>query len=501
MLNFAIRPLSKVQRKIMAKSLKVNFLLNFIYTASGVLFPLITFPYAVRVMGPENIGIVNFQYSIVAYAMLFTLMGVPMYGLRETARLRDTPARLRIMVQSLLTIVLVLNIVVYCIIGVMAFTVPQISEHKEVFFILSSTILLYSLGCEWFFLGIEDFKYITVRGVLVRTLSLLLLFAFVHTKDDILWYAAYVAFAVVGNNLFNFFHLRKYAIFQSFSFKNIEVKKHLRPVFQMFLLTVIISIYPHLSKIILGFLQGNTEVGFFVAANKVGETELMLVAAFTGVLGPRLSYLAETSQKIEFGRIAQQTIDLLLCVMLPLTAGTFILSSEVMQLLSGSQYTSATPALRILVIGIPFITLSNMLGQQVLYALGQERLVLRCMLVNVIIFLIFNFIFVPQYSFLGTAISLTLSEILFFLILYFVSRPYFKCKLWTRNMLVTLLSTLGMSVLCWAISPSLGWHTIYLTPFVGAIIYAGLLFALRHPLAFEAYGQSKSWLQRKCNKV
>ncbi len=486
---------------IMARSLKVNFFLNLLYTASGILFPLITFPYAVRVMGPENIGIINILYSIVAYLTLFAIMGIPMYGLRETARLRDNPKELRRMVQSLLAIVFILNLVIYTIVVGLAFTVPRIAEHKEVFFVLSSTILLNSLGCEWFFLGIEDFKYTTVRGVLVRTLSLVILFGFVHTKDDLIWYAIYTAFAVVGNNLFNFIHLRKYAIFQTFSFKNLEVKKHLAPVFQVFLLSATISLYPHLSKIILGFLQGNADVGFFVAANKVIEVELMLMVAFTGVLGPRLSYLAKTSQTLEFKHIAQQSVDMMLALMLPLAAGTLLLAPEIVRLLSGSQYLSAIPALRILAIGIPFTALSNLLGQQVLYALGHERLVFRCMLLSVGLFLVFNFILVPNQSFIGTAISLTLTEAILFTLLLFVSRSYFKCRLLTRNTLVALVAMLAMSALCWGISPALGWHTIYLTPLIGGAVYVGLLFSLRHPLAKEVYRQTSSWLQRRGHKA
>lgn len=55
----------------MAKSVKVNFVFNLINTISGLLFPLITFPYASRVIMSEGIGQVNFYTSIINYILKF----------------------------------------------------------------------------------------------------------------------------------------------------------------------------------------------------------------------------------------------------------------------------------------------------------------------------------------------------------------------------------------------------------------------------------------------
>jgi O-antigen/teichoic acid export membrane protein len=86
----------------MAKSVKVNFILNLINTATQMLFPLITFPYAARIMQPDGIGQVNFFSSILSYIVLFTSIGIPLYGIREVARVRDDMKQMNIVTAEIL---------------------------------------------------------------------------------------------------------------------------------------------------------------------------------------------------------------------------------------------------------------------------------------------------------------------------------------------------------------------------------------------------------------
>lgn len=76
------------------RSLTKNFIYSIINTVSGLLFPLFTFPYATRVLMPEGIGQVNFYNSIIAYVTLLVGMGIPTYGIREIARVRDNKEEL-----------------------------------------------------------------------------------------------------------------------------------------------------------------------------------------------------------------------------------------------------------------------------------------------------------------------------------------------------------------------------------------------------------------------
>ena len=73
-------------------SLKTNVFLNYINTITGLIFPVITFPYASRILLPDGIGVVNFQMSIINYIVLFTSLGIPLYAVKEIAKYRDNIA-------------------------------------------------------------------------------------------------------------------------------------------------------------------------------------------------------------------------------------------------------------------------------------------------------------------------------------------------------------------------------------------------------------------------
>ncbi len=71
------------------KSLAKNAVFNFIKCFSNIIFPIISFPYASRILLPQGIGAVNFANSTVEYFILIAELGIGTYAAREAARIRD----------------------------------------------------------------------------------------------------------------------------------------------------------------------------------------------------------------------------------------------------------------------------------------------------------------------------------------------------------------------------------------------------------------------------
>lgn len=194
----------------MAQSVKVNFILNLINTGTQMLFPLITFPYVCRVIGAEGIGQINFFQSIISYISLLTCLGIPMYAIREIARDRNDVVKMNRTATEILLLHSMLSLGGYLIVAILCMVVPQIQVNIPLFLILSLNIFFGAIGCEWFYQGIEDFKYITIRGLIIKIISVILLFVFVKSKTDLIYYGCYLVFGILGGNVFNFFRLRKY---------------------------------------------------------------------------------------------------------------------------------------------------------------------------------------------------------------------------------------------------------------------------------------------------
>lgn len=389
-----------------------------------MLFPLITFPYAARIFMADGIGQINFLSSIISYVTLLTSLGIPMYAIRETARVRDNQKELSKTTIEILLLHFCLTIIGYIAIFIIAFLVPQVYTDIPLFLLLSTSILFSTIGCDWFYQGIEDFKYITIRALSIRTICLILLFVFVHTKDDLMYYAAYTVLSCVGNNIFNFIRLRKYVKPSLVCFEFIDVKKHIVPIFRIFVLNLIVSIYINLDTVMLGFLKDTYAVGYYTGASKLTKMLLGIVTSLGTVMVPRLSNLVKNGQIEEFKKLSQKAVDYVIAFSFPLFLGLVATSHTLIELFCGSSYTPAVSTLQILSPILLFIALSNVLGIQMLYPQGKENIVIRCTMVGALVNFTLNILLIPTLANDGAAIATCVAEFMVTFVMIITGRKY-----------------------------------------------------------------------------
>ena len=394
----------------MPGSLKANYIFNLLNTVLGLLFPLITFPYAARVVMADGIGQVNFFSSIISYISLFTCLGIPMYAIREIARVRDDKKKLSTITTEILLLHTGLTILGYFAVVVLCMTITKVKADIPLFLLLSTNIFFVAIGCEWFYQGVEDFKYITIRGLIVKVVSVILLFVLVRTKDDLMYYAAYSVIGVVGGNVFNFIRLRKYIRIRLLQFSELRPLRHLKPALHIFVLNLIISIYVNLDTVMLGFMKDPTNVGYYVGATKLTKMLLGLTLALGTVMLPRLSNLITTGQKAEFDRLSQRAMDFVVAFSLPLFLGLFVLAPSLIRVLCGDSYEPAIITLQVISPIVLIIALSNVVGIQVLYPQGKENIVIMSTLVGAIVNFTLNLVLIPQYAQNGAAIATVIAE-------------------------------------------------------------------------------------------
>ena len=151
--------------KLKVHSVKYNFIMNFILTASGFIFPLITFPYVSVVLGATSNGIVSFVASYSAYFLMVAQLGVPTYGVRACARVRDDKEKLSKTAQEIFIINIIMSILVLAAYILSIFLIPELAENRTLLLIYSSTIIMNSFGMEWLYRAIEQYDYITIRSL------------------------------------------------------------------------------------------------------------------------------------------------------------------------------------------------------------------------------------------------------------------------------------------------------------------------------------------------
>ena len=436
----------------MAQSVKVNYILNLINTGTQMLFPLITFPYVCRVIEADGIGQINFFQSIISYISLFTCLGIPMYAIREIARDRSDVVQMNRTAMEILLLHSMLTLVGYAIVAILCLTVPQIQVNIPLFLILSLTIFFTAIGCEWFYRGIEDFKYITIRGLIIKTVSVVLLFIFVKSKTDLLYYGCYTVFGVLGGNIFNFFRLRKYIHRENIIFSELHIKRHIKPVLKVFSFSVVTSIYLQLNTVLLGFLKNALAVGYFAAATKVMQMLLTMSACLGSVMMPRASHLIAENKEDEFNRLIQKSYDFTLAIALPMTIGLIFCAPSLITALCGVKFEHSILPSQIIAPIILMVAISNVFGIQVLFPKGKINIVTLCCGIGAVADLILNLCLIPFFSYIGTSIAYLGAEVATTVSMYFIGRKYIPIIYFKKSHLTYALGCIVMAFALYGLS-------------------------------------------------
>ena len=436
----------------MAQSVKVNYILNLINTGTQMLFPLITFPYVCRVIEADGIGQINFFQSIISYISLFTCLGIPMYAIREIARDRSDVVKMNRTAMEILLLHSMLTLVGYAIVAILCLTVPQIQVNIPLFLILSLTIFFTAIGCEWFYQGIEDFKYITIRGLIIKTVSVVLLFIFVKSKTDLLYYGCYTVFGVLGGNIFNFFRLRKYIHRENIIFSELHIKRHVKPVLKVFSFSVVTSIYLQLNTVLLGFLKNALAVGYFAAATKVMQMLLTMSACLGSVMMPRASHLIAENKEDEFNRLIQKSYDFTLAIALPMTIGLIFCAPSLITALCGVKFEHSILPSQIIAPIILMVAISNVFGIQVLFPKGKINIVTLCCGIGAVADLILNLCLIPFFSYIGTSIAYLGAEVATTVSMYFIGRKYIPIIYFKKSHLTYAFGCVVMAFALYGIS-------------------------------------------------
>ncbi len=459
------------------RSVKKNFIMNALLAMSGFVFPIITFPYISRVLGPAGTGKVSFATSVIAYFSMFAQLGIPTYGIRACAKVRDDREALSRTAHELLGINLAMDALSYLLLALALLFVPKLRAERTLFIIISATVLLNSIGMEWLYKALEQYTYITVRSIAFKLVALAAMFMLVRAEGDYVIYGGLSIFAASASNLLNFANARRYIDLRRP--RDCDWRRHVRPVMIFFGMSCAATIYTNLDALMLGFMTTDVDVGYYNAAVKIKTILVSVVTALGAVLLPRFSYYVEHGQMDEFRRMARKALRFVLMFASALSLYFMLYAPECVLFLSGEAYLGSIPPMRFIMPTVLFIGLSNVLGMQILVPLGREKLVLKSEIAGVIVDLILNALLIPRFRATGAAIGTLAAEAAVLIVQYRALRgeiaDFFKAYPWPR-----LLAGLAVA------AAAGGWVKLLpLGPFASLLLSA-LCF-------FGAYGLFMLW--------
>lgn len=390
--------------------------MNTILTMSSFIFPLITFPYVSRVLLPAGTGKVSMATSVITYFSMFAQLGIPTYGIRACAKVRDDRNELSKVAQELLLINIIMSIISYVVLFVLLFSVPKFRCEKELYVVLSFSIILTAIGMEWLYKALEQYTYITVRSVIFKFIALIGMFFLIHKQTDYIVYGGITIFAASASNILNLINAHKYIYLKPIG--NYNFRRHLKPVLVFFAMSCATVIYTNLDTVMLGFMATDTDVGYYNAAVKIKGILVSIVTSLGTVLLPRVSYYIQRGEVKEFRRITRKALNFVLLMAMPLLIYFIYFAKEGIIFLSGNDYVGSIVPMQVIMPTLLLIGITNILGIQILVPTGREKIVLYSEIVGAIVDIIINALLIPAYASTGAAIGTLIAEFAVFVVQY-----------------------------------------------------------------------------------
>lgn len=444
------------------KSLGINALLNGVRNALNLIFPLITFPYVSRILSVKGIGIYNFSNTYVGYYILLAGLGIVTYSVREGAKYRDNVEKMELFASQVFTINTISTMIAYALLILSLLLFKSLHNYLSTILIFSLQIFFTTLGTEWIYTIYEDYKYITVRSISFKIISIVLLFVFVKKPDDYLWYAGITVFASVGSNILNYIHTKSFLRIKLI--RNTNWKYHLKPILVIFASTIAMTLYISSDTTILGLLKGDYAVGIYSVSVKIYSITNGLINGLLVVTIPRFAMLLGKRKINEYKNILSQIINSTSVLVLPVSVGLIMLSKEIVLVIAGEKYLNSTFSLQIIAIAIIFSNFALIFNECVLIPAERENKALRNTVITGVINVILNLILIPIWSYNSTALTTVIAECMMMVLDAWSAKDLIKPIIFSREILKNILSAivgcLGIILICWLCS--LGWKSLIL---------------------------------------
>ena len=429
-----------------SKSVGKNAILNFIKTFCSIAFPLITFPYVTRVLKADNLGKVNYANSIVQYFVLIAVLGTVTYATRECSSVRDDRERL----QKTANEIFGLNIVTFAV-SIIALAVMMLisdfSSYRLLILIYSAEILFKAFSFEWINSVFEDFAYITVRTIIIQTISLVLTFTLIKDSNDYYLYAFIQTTSIGIISIANIIYTRRYLkIRPSFGFPATFI--HLRNSLVFFANSLAITVYCNSDITMLGIFKDDIAVGVYSVSAKIYTILKNLLAAVLVVCIPRLSNYFNQGKEDKAQELLDSISKTLILIIIPAACGMAALSSEIIHIVSGEEYIHGACALSILRLAMIFAILGGIVNNCILIPIKQEKINLVATLSAAISNFGLNFVLIPILGVNGAAITTVVAEMVAFFLSLIISkeaRRHFRIRQYLKPLVHSLIG--GFTVL------------------------------------------------------
>lgn len=467
----------------MTMSVKKNYLYNLLYQMTSVLLPVLTIPYVSRVLSADGIGINTVTYANTQYFILLGSLGISIYATKKIATIREKKDKLKKTFWEIFSIQFT-----GCILAYMVFALTLGQSHKYgVFYMLQGFyILAAAVDISWYFLGIENFKNASLRSFFAKIISVILIFIFVKTRDDLWKYILINAGTMFVGQLIMWFYVGK-DMLKVKEIGKLKIAMHIMPILALFVPQIATQVYTVLDKTMIDLFKGAVEAGYYDQSQKIVRILLSVVTSLGIVMLPRIANLFSKDDLNEVKKSLRKAFVVISFLSIPITFGLIGISDKFVPILFGNEFLSVIPLTKISPVLVIIIGLGNVFGTQYLLAIGKNKEYTASVCIGALVNFCFNLLLIPRFAAMGAVIATVSAELSIALIQFWFARVVFDFtwiketyKYWVSGILMLAIVRLIGNV------TPISILFLVLQIAVGSLVYFISLIILRDKFLFEA---------------
>lgn len=255
----------------------------------NMLFPIITFPYLVNVLGAELYGEIVYAQVIATYFSIVVSYGFNVSGAKEVAIHREAHSKLSEIVSVIMGIKVIFFLLSFFLFATILLLLGLDKQNFLLYFFSFFICFNDLLFPQWFFQGIEKIKYTTLINLLIKSVFLIFIFLFVRDNTDYLLVPILNAMgAIIGGvaSLYVLFFRENITLVCP---KRSMLIYYLKSNFPLFLSDIIISVKDRFNVIFIGYFLGMNEVAVYDLGIKLVGLFMVFINVINNAVFPKMS--------------------------------------------------------------------------------------------------------------------------------------------------------------------------------------------------------------------
>lgn len=362
------------------KTVLVNFSYLSILQIFTIVFPLLTYPYLLRIIGLELYGVLVFAQAIISYVSLVINFGFNMSGARSVAVYKGDKERLSQIVSSIYLCKFILWFICLIVYLSVISIFPFFKNYYWVYvlsFLLTFNELLLPI---WFFQGIERMKYITIVNLSSRLLFVVAIFLFVYDHEDFLLVPLLNGIGAILAGCLSFYIVLGKEKINLSLIPMKELISAYKESLSLFVSLLSTQIYVNVNKLVIGSFLGMSEVSIYDMAEKVSLLIKLPVSMMGQAVFPKISRERNVCFVNRVMFLVAGIVSLAYVVL-------FVYSGWIVYLFTGEYIEVASLIIRLLGVSAILVSFNNFLGGNRLIPFGYSSVYMRVMVANCLFFL------------------------------------------------------------------------------------------------------------------